>query len=167
MTKGTCGPAVVKLRRGGETLTVSTARVSPDMKQLQQAGNHDRPGDTFQKLSNDVAYLKLSSVKAADADRYVESAAGSNGLIIDIRNYPSEFMVFALGSHLVDKPTEFATFTHGDIANPGAFYFNQPPVSLTPKGLQYQGKIVILVDEVSLSQSDTRRWHFVPRRGRW
>jgi hypothetical protein len=29
------------------------------------------------------------------AARYVESAAGTKGLIIDIRNYPSEFMVVA------------------------------------------------------------------------
>ena len=68
---------------------------------------HDRPGGTFQMLSNDVAYLKLSSVKVANSANYVRSAAGTKGLIIDIRNYPSEFMVFALGSLLVEKETEF------------------------------------------------------------
>jgi hypothetical protein len=46
------------------------------------------------------------------------SAADTNGLIIDIRNYPSEFVVFALGSLLVDRATEFARFTSGDLANP-------------------------------------------------
>ena len=50
-----------------------------------------------------MAYLKLSSVKAADAAKYVDSASGTKGLIIDIRNYPSEFVVFALGSLLVDQ----------------------------------------------------------------
>ena len=41
------------------------------------------------------------------AAKYVESATGTKGLIIDIRNYPSEFMVFALGSLLVDHKTDF------------------------------------------------------------
>ncbi len=39
--------------------------------------------------------------------------------MIDLRNYPSSFMVFALGSHLVDTPTSFARFTAGDLTNPG------------------------------------------------
>jgi hypothetical protein len=69
-----------------------------------------------------VGYLKLSSVKTADAAKYVELAAGTKGLIIDLRNYPSEFMVFSLGSLLVDEPTPFARFTNGDPANPGAFH---------------------------------------------
>ena len=33
-------------------------------------------------------YLKLSSVKAVEADHYVQEASGTKGLIIDIRNHP-------------------------------------------------------------------------------
>ena len=120
---------------------------------LQAGATHDLAGETFRKLSNDVAYLKLSSVKSADAARYVESAQGTKGLIIDIRNYPSEFMVFALGSLLVDKPTEFARFTTGDLSNPGAFHWTKL-VSLTPQQPHYKGKVVILVDEISQSQAE-------------
>ena len=58
------------------------------------------------------------------------------GLVIDIRNYPSEFVVFALGSRLVDRPTPFARFTIGDPSNPGAFYWRGGPVSLDPGQLR-------------------------------
>ena len=92
-------------------------------------------------------------MQSAQAAKYIESAAGTKGLIIDIRNYPSEFVVFALGSRLVDRPTPFARFTHGDPANPGAFHWG-PPLSLEPALPRYSGKIVILVDELSLSQSE-------------
>src|SRR4030095_10329914 len=115
---------------------------------------HDRPGDTFRKLSPDVAYLKLSSVKAANAASYIESAAGTTGLIIDIRNYPSEFMVFALGSRLMERPTPFVIFTFRDPANPGAFTWGPQPLALQPAAPHYTGKIVILVDEVSQSQAE-------------
>jgi C-terminal processing protease CtpA/Prc len=104
-------------------------------------------------LSPDVAYLKLSSVKAVEIDRYLTLAAKTKGLIVDIRNYPSEFVVFALGSHFVEKPTEFVKFTNGDLSNPGAFHW-VVPLSLTPAAPHYAGKIVALVDEVTQSSAE-------------
>jgi hypothetical protein len=114
---------------------------------------HDRPGATFQLLSPEVAYVKLSSVTIADAASYVARAAGTRGLVIDIRNYPSEFMVFALAPRLVTEPTPFARCTSSDHANPGAFLFGPPKVlpAVTP---HYPGKVAILVDEASISSSE-------------
>jgi hypothetical protein len=39
------------------------------------SATHDLPGETFRMLSEDVAYLKLSSVKAASVAGYIDSAA--------------------------------------------------------------------------------------------
>jgi len=151
MTRGNCGAAALRVSREGATLELKPERAPESTLTVERT--HDRPGDTFRKLSPEVAYLKLSSVKASEAAKYIESAAGTKGLIIDIRNYPSEFMVFALGARLIDRPTEFARFTNGDPANPGAFHWT-PPISLQPVSPGYAGKIVILVDEVSLSQAE-------------
>jgi hypothetical protein len=152
LTAGSCGPATVQVRRDNQTLTLNAARAD-DNTNPRAGATHDLPGDTFRKLSDDVAYLKLSAIKAADVAGYINKAVNTKGLIIDIRNYPSEFVVFALGSLLVEKPTEFARFTIGDLSNPGAFHWG-PAVSLTPGQPHYQGKVVILADEVSLSQAE-------------
>jgi len=154
MTRGACGPATLAVSRGGTTQEVTVERTAPPASSATSGRTHDRPGETFRKLSPDVAYLKLSSVKAAQAASYIASAAGTKGLIIDIRNYPSEFVVFALGSRLVERPTEFARFTAGDLANPGAFHWQGPPLALQPAAPRYTGKIVILIDEVSQSQAE-------------
>lgn len=151
MTRGKCGPASLRIKRGVETLELKADREQP--KAVRRARTHDRPGDTFQRLSKDTGYLKLSSVKAASAASYIDSAAGTKGLIIDIRNYPSEFMVFTLGSLLVDRETAFVTFTRGDPANPGAFHWTET-MKLQPAKPHYSGKVIILVDEVSQSQSE-------------
>jgi C-terminal processing protease CtpA/Prc len=111
------------------------------------------PGPAFRFLSKDVAYLKISTAKASEAKQYVEEAVDTKGMIIDIRDYPSEFLVFALGSLLVQGPTPFARITQGDLANPGAFYWTAP-ISLTPSQPHYAGKIVILVDETSVSAAE-------------
>jgi C-terminal processing protease CtpA/Prc len=153
MTRGACGAATVRVTRSSGAVDVNTQRTPESGPPGGGRRTNDRAGETLQTLSPDVAYLKLSSVQSAQAAKYIESAGGTKGLIIDIRNYPSEFVVFALGSRLVDRPTPFARFTHGDAANPGAFHWGSP-VSLEPALPRYGGKIVILVDEVSLSQSE-------------
>jgi C-terminal processing protease CtpA/Prc len=152
MTRGECGKATISVSRNNSAIEISAERVSP--KELNAfAFTHDLPGETFRLLSKDVAYLKLSTVKLDQAAKYVESAAGTKGLIVDIRNYPSEFVVFALGTLFVDKQTDFVRFTQGDLSNPGAFHFGTP-LSLTPQQPHYSGKVVILVDEVTQSSAE-------------
>jgi C-terminal processing protease CtpA/Prc len=152
MTNGPCGPVSIGILRNSKALTVKANRI-PAGGVTGISRTHDLPGDTFRLLSDQVAYLKLSSVKIADVDQYLERAENTKGLIIDIRNYPSEFVVFALGSHLVEHPTPFVEFTSGDLSNPGAFYWGAP-VSVEPSQPHYSGKVVVLVDEVSQSQAE-------------
>ena len=153
MTVGQCGASRVQGERSSGPFELAAKRIPADDLDLRSGGTHDLPGAAFRLLSKEVAYLKLSSVKAAEVPEYIRRAQGTRGLIIDIRNYPSEFVVFALGRRLMKEPTPFARFTHGDLSNPGAFLWTQP-LSLTPLEPGYEGKVVILVDELSLSQSE-------------
>jgi hypothetical protein len=149
LPKGDCGKGPVSVDRHGQSLTLDVPRTPLG----QQSLTHDRLGETFQLLSPDVAYLKLSTIRAADVPGYIERASGTRGLIIDIRNYPKEFVVFALGGHLVSEPTPFARFTVGALQDPGAFTWTEPVV-LQPLTPRYQGEVVILVDEVSVSSAE-------------
>jgi C-terminal processing protease CtpA/Prc len=151
LTRGECKPVDITVQRDGKP-----AELRADRKAEQEPGNprwHDLPGDTFRLLSPDVAYLKLSTIRAADVPSYLDRAANTKGLVIDIRNYPSEFVPFALGSHLVKDHTSFATFTVGDVANPGTFDFRETE-AIDPAPSHYNGKVVILVDETSISQAE-------------
>ncbi len=149
MTWGPCGEVSVSVIRKGQELRVVTRR----LKAPDDSFTHDLPGETFRLLSPDVAYLKLSSVKSSDAAHYVEAAAGTQGLVIDIRNYPSDFVVFTLGTLLVDQRRPFARFTEAQISTPGAFRWTSP-VWLAPKTPHYAGKLVILIDEISQSSAE-------------
>jgi hypothetical protein len=150
MTRGACGNASAEVTRATGEAAVNTARVKPGARST----TNDLPGDTFRLLSPEVGYLKLSSVKIAEVPKYLEAAAGTKGLVIDIRNYPSEFVVFALGRALVGDTMAFARFTAGDLANPGAFYWRGPALTLNPAEQRYKGQVVILIDEVSQSQAE-------------
>ena len=149
MTRGACGEVSVSVIREGQELKLAVSRSIVPENDL----THDLPGATFRLLSAQVAYLKLSSVKAADAARYVKSAAGTKGLVIDIRNYPSEFVVMSLGALLVDRKRPFAWFTQAVLAMPGAFRWTRP-FALAPEEPHYGGKLAILVDETSQSNAE-------------
>ena len=63
----------------------------------------------------------------------------TKGIVIDIRNYPSTFVPFALGTYFVSSATSFVKFTHGSVDNPGEFTFGKE-LKIPSKGDTYQGK---------------------------
>lgn len=154
MTQGACGAAPVSILRGQQQLSLTPDRVPTSTLNLSSNWEDDLPGNAFQMLRGNIAYLKLSSVVAAQSANYIESAAGTKGLIIDIRNYPSDFVVFTLGDLLASEPVNFVQFTAGDVTTPGAFHWLSPPKGLTPAQPHYPGKVVVLVDEITQSNAE-------------
>lgn len=154
LTRGEPEPVRVVGLRDGERLERMVTRVPIDELDTQAGVTHDLPGETFQWLSEDVAYLKLSTIETADVQGYLTEAGDAEILVVDIRNYPNEFMPFALGGRLVSERTPFARFTVGDAANPGAFRWTSPLVIQPLPSTPFDGVVVILVDEASISQSE-------------
>ncbi len=150
LLRGSESSVIVKVDRDGRELDLSLNR-SP----IDRSTRHfqDRDGETLQLLSDDVAYLKLSSVSQAKIREYLDKIMGRRGLIIDIRNYPASYVVYTLGRHLVKEVTPFARFTGGDLESPGTFRWTEPD-ELTPVEPFFAGRVVILVDESSQSQSE-------------
>ncbi|HEV7609080.1 MAG TPA: S41 family peptidase [Steroidobacteraceae bacterium] len=151
LTRGACGNARVEVMRDG-VQAIEAQRV-PFVPQFTAGWRNDRPGDTFQMLSPEVAYLKLSSIRSAEVAGYIEKARAARALIVDIRNYPSEYVVYSLGTLLVDSKTPFVAFTMPDLSNPGAFHWAASP-SLEPQEPHFGGRVAILVDETSMSQAE-------------
>jgi hypothetical protein len=154
ITRGSCTTVAAGIRRENQSLTITAQRVPLGGVNQAAGSTHDLPGETFRLLSDDVAYLKLSTVKSAQVDDYINRAKNTKGLVVDIRNYPSEFVVFTLGSHFAEGPTQFVRFTTGDLQNPGAFFWRGQSPTLSSAQPHYGGKVVILVDEVSQSQAE-------------
>jgi C-terminal processing protease CtpA/Prc len=107
----------------------------------------------FKLLDGNVGYVTLANIKEEDIPKIKESFKNIKGIIIDIRNYPSTFVPFALGSYFVSKPTPFVKFTQGNIDNPGEFTFTKSLEIPSDKN-HYQGKLVVLVNENSQSQAE-------------
>jgi C-terminal processing protease CtpA/Prc len=152
LTRGACGPVRVELMRESPR-TVDAQRIEFDDAKNAAETRNDRPGDTFQMLSPEVGYLKLSSIKSAEIPRFIEQARTAKSLVVDIRNYPFEYVVYSLGALLVDARTPFVTFTMPDLSNPGAFHWAATPF-LEPAQPHFSGRVAVLVDETSMSQAE-------------
>ena len=107
----------------------------------------------YELLDGNIGYVTLATIKNEDIPVIKETFRNTKGIIIDIRNYPSTFVPFLLGSYFVSTTTPFVKFTQGNVNNPGEFTFT--PVLEIPKADEtYQGKLVVIVDESSISQSE-------------
>lgn len=88
----------------------------------------------------------------------------TEGIIVDLRYYPSNFIRRLLGEYLIPEPAQFATMSLPNPVAPGSFYFNDNCISgsgyLRSTGEDdteyplYQGRTVILMDDTSASRSE-------------
>lgn len=116
--------------------------------------DHSLPGDVVQTLDDDVTYLKVAGVDFAAVDEALESAQQSGKLIIDVRGYPSEFILYYLGGRLTQEPLPFAQLARVHPQFPGSVTLIDYLPTLEPYDPVSLNGIAILVDETTLSQSE-------------
>ncbi len=115
---------------------------------------HQSVDTCFRFINDDIAYLYLGSIKKKYIKRIFKEIKDTKGLIIDLRCYPSEFVVYKLGKYLMSAKTEFVKFTKGSIETPGLFTFDQSIAVGQKNKDYYKGKVVILVNEATQSQAE-------------
>jgi len=108
----------------------------------------------FKMLGDDIAYINNGSLQRKQVKKIMKNIGNTKGLIIDNRNYPSDFPVHVLSKYLMPKPTPFVKFTATSLQSPGLFVFKKQLKAGRPFQKGYAGKVVILVNEVSQSSSE-------------
>lgn len=111
--------------------------------------------DTCFKLINpNIAYINNSSLKKNQLSKLWKDIKNTKGLIIDNRNYPSDFPIYELSRYLMPDTIPFARFSIGSLEMPGTFTYT-PSIHVGNKtDTFYKGKVVILVNEISQSSSE-------------
>lgn len=108
----------------------------------------------FRMLDNGIAYINHGSLQSKYLPQLWEKIKDSKALIIDIRNNPSDFLVFDLGAYLMPEPTPFVKFTNGSVQTPGLFTYEMPTKVGRNNKNYYNGKLIILVNETSQSSAE-------------
>ena len=111
-----------------------------------------------------IGYLNPTVSSENELKQIMSKFQDTEGIIVDLRYYPSNFIRRLLGEYLIPEPAQFATMSLPNPVAPGSFYFNDNCISgsgyLRSTGEDdteyplYQGRTVILMDDTSASRSE-------------
>ena len=148
----------VTLRRDGEEMTVEVPN---------RESYYGGPADRKSALIEDgrIGYIAPGTLQEGDLEQLMDTFAHTDGLVVDLRQYPSVDIRFLLAEYLNPAPTAFAVLEIPSLADPGRFSrmtFSSGAGSMAQLGLSdstepyplYTGKVVLLMDETSQSQAE-------------
>lgn len=104
-------------------------------------------------LEGNIGYIFPGTLKSDQIMDIMKSFEGTKGLVIDLRCYPSDFIVFSLGNYLVNKPMEFVKFSSTSYSHLGSFRYTVPQY-VGDSTIQYNKKVAILVNEETQSSAE-------------
>jgi hypothetical protein len=108
----------------------------------------------FRIINNKIGYINNGSLKINYLPKIWEELKNTKGLIIDVRNYPSDFVLYELSNYLLPKSTPFVKFTNGSIESPGLFVYTKTINAGKKNDDYYKGTIIIIVNETTQSSAE-------------
>jgi hypothetical protein len=119
--------------------------ISPNNSLIYPMNGNINPG---------IGYIYPGKLKNDDLSNAMDYFLNAKGIIIDMRCYPSEFIVFTLSKYLMPEEINIVKWSGGNIMTPGLFTFTQPTKVGSKNDKYYKGKIVIIVNEITQSNAE-------------
>lgn len=108
----------------------------------------------FKLLTKDIGYINHGELLKSDISIIWKEIKKTKGLIIDIRNYPSDFPIYKFSNYLMSRSTEFAKFSSVNLKIPGQFEYSSTVRVGGGNSKEYKGKIIIIVNEDTQSSAE-------------
>ena len=106
-------------------------------------------------INENIGYIYPGTLKKGEINEIMDKFLDKKGLIVDLRCYPSDFIVFSLTSYLLNEKKDFVKFTAGDIKTPGLFTFRGGEMQVGGKNKDhFKGKVIILINEETQSNAE-------------
>lgn len=106
-------------------------------------------------INENIGYIYPGTLKKGEINEIMDKFLDKKGLIVDLRCYPSDFIIFSLSNYLLNEKIDFVKFTAGDIKTPGLFTFRGGEMQVGGKNKDaFKGKVIILVNEETQSQAE-------------
>ncbi|WP_281637682.1 S41 family peptidase [Flavobacterium marginilacus] len=105
-------------------------------------------------LTDNIGYVNMGDLTEADVPLMMEQLKNTKAIIFDIRNYP-QGTNYAIAEYLNPEPKEFVKFIEPDLSFAGRYIWRngiETCGKINPD--YYKGKVVLLVNEKSISHSE-------------
>ena len=146
---GECGERTVTVERAGQAMDVSVAWIPEDEAETAP------DGPAIEEVDGGVIHARVAQLTRGDVPALIEAANAGSGLVLDMRRYGREFLLYDIAAALTSEPVEFARFTQPSPATPGQFTWTDPhSMKPTPDRGRITVPVVALVDEGTASSTE-------------
>ncbi|RYJ40094.1 Peptidase S41 [Flavobacterium anhuiense] len=109
--------------------------------------------DKFKLLDNNIGYVNMGVIKPKNVPEMVEALKNTKAIVFDLRNYP-QGTYKVISDFLNAKEEKFVIYTYPYLNYPGKFYWTDGRNAGFDNKDHYKGKVIVLLDENSISQSE-------------
>ena len=132
----------------------SSGNFTEKISSVEDWDDSEDPIPSHKFIGEDIGYIYPESLERGEIKDILKKFEDTKGIVVDLRCYPSDFIVFSMGNKVVPKPVDFVKFTNTSIENPGYFSFRNGSKVGAFLSSNYQGKLTILVNEQTQSQAE-------------
>jgi hypothetical protein len=142
----------ITYKRGNSIFPLTLKCYSP--KNINVYENYYKKDTCFKFITPEIGYVYPGTIKNKYLPKIISEVQKAKGLIIDLRCYPSEFIVFSLGEYLMPDSISFVKFSNTSLNTPGLFTYNKALTVGKSNKEYFKGKVIILVNEITQSQAE-------------
>lgn len=109
--------------------------------------------EKFKVLENNIGYVDMGILKPQNVPDMIETLKTTKAIVFDMRNYPNgtyEDIAKFLNAH----EEKFAVYIYPDFSYPGRFKWTEGTMCGSENKDHYKGKVIVLLNEESLSQAE-------------
>lgn len=149
------------LRSHDEIMNVTVLRNDEELTvEIQGVNEFFRPfrfievNESYELLEGSIGLINPSKFSFDETDKIMNAFADTEGLIIDLRQYPLDDIGYAFAQYLFDLSIPYAASSMPSITVPGIFISDKPQYTNSSTDLSYKKPVVILMDETTQSAGE-------------
>ena len=132
-----------------KTITLTDHRIS----HLNEYKKNTQKIEHYKILKTNIGFVDMGKLKPDEVDLMMTKLNNTKAIIFDLRNYPKGTL-YEISNYLNKNKKEFAKYTVIDLNYPGRFIWTESAVCGKENSSNYKGKVVVLLNEFSISQSE-------------
>jgi C-terminal processing protease CtpA/Prc len=145
----------IQIERDGKILDIELRHFSSSFNsypwQTEFAYQKD---SSFFFIQPGIGYINIEQIRKKEVRKVFKALKGSKGVIIDDRRYPVDFPLKSIVAELNPKPTPYVMYKRPNLEYPGTFTIEKPRSAGRKNKKYYRGKVIILVNENTVSRSE-------------
>jgi C-terminal processing protease CtpA/Prc len=109
--------------------------------------------EKFKLLDSNIGYVNMGVIKVKDIPDMIEALRSTKAIVFDMRNYPNETFN-DIANFLNPHEKIFAIYTQPYLNYPGRYVWTEGTMCGSENKDHYKGKVIVLLNEDSISQSE-------------